>query len=295
MRIYIKEHLHDAGKWIYTGYASAWSKLGFEVEYYRELGAIPQDSDYCVMATDADVSLKTLRILEGANSAYLYVQPTLFPGHWGNHPNFISLCNPETRKHLNEMDNVYKWTFSDLKGYHNEWKNVRTIPLAFDSVNYKPMPNDILFDICFIGGIANNGFNEKYQIMVDHFSKFKDSDLNCGFFVNNNLAHWQENTILYNTKIAINIHDAYQRQLGLDTNERTFKSLGLTGFLISDKVTQLENLFPDVPTAATPEEMFELVAEWVNKDLSEIKEKNREYVSKRHSYITRAESMLEKW
>jgi len=83
--------------------------------------------------------------------------------------------------------------------------------------------------------------------------------------------------------------------LGLDTNERTFKSLGLTGFLISDKVTQLENLFPDVPTAATPEEMFELVAEWVNKDLSEIKEKNREYVSKRHSYITRAESMLEKW
>ena len=292
MKIYIKEHLHDAGKWIYAGYTSAWSKAGFEVERYRDLGSINRDTDYYIMATDADVSLETLPILEGAEATYMFVQPTTFPGHWGRHPNFISHCDPETRKHLNDMDNVYKWTFSDLNKHYNEWKNVKTMPLAYDTINYKPMSNEVEtipggyppgFDVCFIGGVADNGFNEKHQIMLDHLSIFNGRGLKCGFFVNSGLAHWQENMVLYNSKIAINIH------------ERTFKSLGLTGCLISDKVAQLENLFPDVPTASSPEEMLQLTTEWVNKDLSEIKERNREYVSKRHSYIARVESMLEKW
>ena len=151
------------------------------------------------------------------------------------------------------------------------------------------------FDVCFIGSRANNGYDEKYKIMIEHLSVFKNSGLKCGFFINKNLTHEQENKILYNSKVAINIHDAYQRSLKLDTNERTFKSLGLTGILVSDDAGQIKSMFPHVKRTNNPQEMLKFVKHYVNMSedkINSIKKKNRDNILVNHTYKTRARQLL---
>ena len=129
--------------------------------------------------------------------------------------------------------------------------------------------------------------------MLKHFKEFKNTNLKCGFFINKNLSHEMENKIICNSGVAINIHDNYQRILGLDTNERTFKSLGLNGTLVSDKVTQVERLFPDVAISETPEEMVESVMEMLDRgDLDEFKQNNIKNVMENHTYINRVREFL---
>ena len=125
--------------------------------------------------------------------------------------------------------------------------------------------------------------------------QFKKSALNCGFFIDRNLSHQQETAILYNSKVCINIHDAYQRALGLDTNERTFKSLGLNGIMISDKVEQLGRMFPNVKTSNDPAELVKMAKEIISlseKEILNIKTKNRQMILENHTYIKRVEQLL---
>ena len=195
------------------------------------------------------------------------------------------------------------WTFVDVnrgtvkETFYPLWKNITTVPLGFDNFSYENLKDEkYKFDVCFVGGRANNGFDEKYKIMINHFAAFKDSGLKCGIFVDKNLTHEQENKILYNSKVAINIHDAYQRELGLDTNERTFKSLGLTGVLVADEEEQLHRIFPDVKRTNDPKEMVKFVKEYVSmpeEELNSIKEKNRKMISDNHTYVHRVKQLLE--
>jgi hypothetical protein len=299
-KMYIKSHppQHGAGYWIYRGYASAWEWLGYEVKYFDNLEEI-KDDNYHIMTTDGTVSTDNLKILEKAKRVYLYVQPTKFPDPWGKHPNFQSLCPPAVREIINTLGNVYQWTYGDVTDFHNGWNNPTTIKLAFDNINYKNKIDDkYFFDICFIGGLANNGFNEKQQIMIKHFVAFKDASertgLKCGFFINQNLSHEQEEKILSTSALSLNIHDAYQRELGLDTNERTFKSLGLCGAMISDDIKQLKDTFPDVYTSNDPRKMVENVMEFLSLSKEEIIEhkiKNIGNIQKNHTYINRAMAM----
>jgi spore maturation protein CgeB len=146
-----------------------------------------------------------------------------------------------------------------------------------------------------VGGWANNGFDEKRKIIIDIFSKFKDSGLKCGFFVNKNLTHQQECDLLRNSKLTLNIHDAYQRSLGLDTNERTFKSLGLNGALVSDTVGQLGRLFPEVKTSLDANEIVEITRDLLNlnpSDLEEIKSKNKDDILANHCYTNRIQELV---
>jgi hypothetical protein len=299
-KIYIKNHppSHGAGFWIYRGYESAWKSLGYEVEFFDNLEEI-RDEGCDIMTTDATANLSNIDILKKANRVYLYVQPTSFPDPWGRHPNFQSLCAQETRDILNAQDNVFQWTFGEVTDYHTLWNNPSTIPLAYDNLNYnKNIDNKVDYDVCFIGGVANNGFNEKISIMVDHLKAFKQehdkTGIKCGFFVGQNLSHIQEEKVISSSKVCINIHDAYQRELGLDTNERTFKTLGLNGILVSDQVTQLNTLFPDVPTSSDPEQMVSLVKEvmsYSDDKLNKIREKNIENILSNHTYLSRAKYM----
>ena len=292
--IYVKEHTHGAGKWIYKGYKLAWESLGRKTAYYSSLNEIDAD-DYDVMAIDADIDLKNIQKIKKAKRVFLYVQPNKFPSPWGTHPNFVSLASDEVIDELNQLDNVYYWSFGDPSEYHFKWGQVNTVPLAYDSISYGETKNSsIAYDVCYIGGWANNGFNEKRKILINHFSHFRNSDLRCGFFINRNLSHEQENYIIANSKLTINIHDAYQRTLGFDTNERTFKSLGLNGLLVSDKVDQLQRLFPDVKCSNDPAEMLQLVegyASMSDKEINSIKENNKEMILSNHTYIKRVEQL----
>ena len=293
MKIYIKRHNSHAGRWIYKGYKSAWEKLGYETEYYDSLKNINPEGRHQIMAVDSDIKNEDIFNLNLAEKIYIYAQPNKFPAPWGTHPNFVSACPDHIIAQLNEMENVHLWSFTKIKDFHFKWKKVDTIHLAYDDVNYQPLEDEkYKFDVCFVGGWANNGFNEKKQIMIDYFKPLIKTDLKCGIFINKSIPHTVENKILYNSKIAINVHDAYQRELGLDTSERTFKSLGLTGALISDKVDVLQDILPQLPLAASPEEMKELVYDMVKTDLTSIKEDNRRLILENHTYVNRVQELL---
>jgi len=268
--------------------------MGFHVKLYNNLEELKFEAQkYYVMALDGDVKTpQGLEVLANSIKSFVYVQPNTFPKPWGSHPNFVSLCSDAYIEALNGLANVHLWTFADINPHYYKWDQVNTLPLAFDSLSYQiDIDEDYQFDICYIGGWANNGFNEKRKIMLDFFSKIRKMDIKSGIFINRGLTHQQENKILSNSRISINIHDAYQRSLGYDTNERTFKSLGLNGALISDRVTQLENLFPAVNVCDNPNNMCDLIQENLQKDLTEVKEANRKEILEKHTYINRVRQM----
>ena len=314
MKVYCVQYSAHAGRWIYNGIGSAWRKLGYEI--YKPESEQPEtdtttmmywpttrevlDEDYYIMCTadmvNCDVSLTAV---QNANKAFLFVQPTRFPDPWGQHPNFTNILDTKWLNELNKLDNVVYWTFADVREeYYHLWqKPIHTIPLAFDDLNYKPNINGKFqqFDISFVGGWANNGFDEKRKIIINIFSKFKDSGLNCGFFINKNLSHQQECDLLANSKLTLNIHDAYQQALGLDTNERTFKSLGLNGGLVSDTVGQLNNLFPDIRTSLDAGEIVSITKELLSMppaELQQIKDKNKADILANHCYTNRIEQLV---
>ena len=298
MRVYIKNHPAHAGKWIYEGYKRAWMALGYDVEYFSNLSEITDKSDYYIMATDYDIKNdSSYSSIENSTKSFIFAQPNTFPEPWGKHPNFVSAASAQTIDLVNQTDNAILWTFSDDTRYHKKWKTVHTVPLAFDSIGYIPKKSKKYsqYDICFVGGWANNGFDEKRKIMIEIFSKFMDSGLKCGFFINKGLTHEQECDLMYNSKIALNIHDAYQRTLGYDTNERTFKSLGLNGILVSDTIAQLNNLFPNVPTSLDSNVLVKNTKEILSLTESEIrgiKENNKKDISDNHTYIKRVNQFL---
>jgi hypothetical protein len=308
-KVFIPDHKNVSGAniWIYEGYKRAWEYLGYTVEYYSpncltKIEATINSGSYYVMATDWFYEpLHNSKFLAGAEKVLLFPQPTNFPEPWGLHSNFISSLTPKTINEINEQKNIKLWSFGEVGKTKNEyfplWKDIETVPLAFDNISYEYLEDSkFKFDVCFVGGRANNGFDEKYKIMMTHFSAFKDSGLKCGIFVGRNLTHEQENKLLYNSKVAINIHDAYQRALRLDTNERTFKALGLTGVLVSDDEGQLEKLFPEVERTNDPNQMIEYVKEYVNmpaEELNSIKEKNRKMILENHTYAHRVKQLLE--
>ena len=301
MKVYVYDYPTHAGKWIYKGYQLAWKELGYEVikiPIDQTVAEVVEnyDEDYILMITDAGVATDDYEMIEKSYKTFAYVQPNHFPDPWGTHPNFVCLAHDETINMLNEMNNVRLWAFGDNTSYHSKWKKVNTIPLAFDSISYKPTRDKKYeYDVCFIGGWANNGFDEKRKIIIESFSEFMRSDLKCGFFINKGISHDQEQKILYNSKVAINIHDAYQRTLGFDTSERTFKSLGLNGVLISDKVDQLERIFPSVKTSNGSAELVKFAKEYLSlaeKELNDIKEENRQLILDNHCYTHRVEKLL---
>ena len=129
--------------------------------------------------------------------------------------------------------------------------------------------------------------------MVEHFKALANTSLKCVIFINKSISFENEASILYNSKVALNIHDEYQRVLGLDSNERTFKSLGLTGALVCDKIGQVNRLFPDLPLYTSPEEMVDHIMNLIDdtKKLTEQKEYYRNLLLKEHTYVHRVEQM----
>jgi len=320
MKVYVRNHAFGAGRWIYRGYVNAWRSLGYEVVYYDKLLDI-DDEDYYLMAVDGDISgyrfadpnqrnpehsMKfyqedvdpdRLEIMSKSKKTFLFVQPFYYLEPWGSHPNFITSISQKGIKQINSLDNVVKWTFVDTRMYdfYQEWGNdIETVHLAFDSFDYKPVKDARYeFDVCYVGGWADNGYDEKRRIMTSHFAEIKNSGLKAGIFINQNISVQDEANLLHNSKVAINIHDRYQHVLGTDVNERTFKSLGLNGFLISDKVEVMKNIFPNVPLVETPQEMIQVIKKYGNQSLEDIKEENRKMILENHTYVNRVKQMLE--
>ena len=195
MKVYVYDYPSHAGKWIYKGYQLAWKEMGYEVviipiEQEAAEVVTNYNEDYILMIADSAVALSDRQMIENSHKTFVFAQPNHFPYPWGSHRNFVTLAADKTIKMLNSIDNVYLWTFGETSSFHPKWKKVNTVPLAFDPISYKPVENKKYnYDICFIGGWADNGFNEKRPIMIENFVEFKKSGLNCGFFINRNLTH----------------------------------------------------------------------------------------------------------
>lgn len=296
--VYIKHHPAFAGKWIYEGYYSAWKELGYNVKYYSDMTEIDGE-DFYLMAIDPDLSDYAIDVFKRSNTTFLFVRAHHFPNHWGMHPNFVFDKSYDFIEKVSSLKNVVKWTFCETEGveYFSDWGDIVTVPLAFDNINYKQKKDKKFeYDVCFVGGWADNGFDEKRKIITSWMKPFVGSGLNCGFFVNRGVTHKFETLLLSNSKVAINLHDAYQQQLGLDTNERTFKSLGMNGLLVSDSIYQIEKYFPSSTMTNSPEEMLSKVINYVRMDGDErekIKQKNINFVCKNHTYVNRVKQFLE--
>lgn len=298
MKVYIPRHTGGAGLWIYEGYKAAWAAEGFQSEY---IDGIPTDTpdQYDAMLVEGALCHESmdriLPFLEKARKVYMFVQPTSFPEPWVAHPNFRSSSTDFFIEEINGLDNVTLWSFTNSSGtgYYDKWKFINYVPLAFDDINYNPVEDsNYNFDICYIGGWANNGFNEKKRILEEYLLEIDKLGLRMEVCIDRGISLQQEANLLFNSKIAINLHDKYQQVLGLDTNERTFKSLGLTGFMISDRVKAVGELFPEVPTGVSAKEMSGLIKKYMDYDLEGIKEKNRELILRDHTYRNRVTQML---
>ena len=315
-KVYCLNYNKHAGKWIYDGYQSAWEHLGYELEIaasdeknqtaygspVRGTSELLSEEYYIMSSANLFVQERYIDALAHSKRSFLFVQPRTFAEPWGRHPNYVCDLNQQWVDEINKLDNVILWTFVSVgeenKHFYSQWdKKIHTFPLAFDSINYKPQEVEKMkqFDICFVGGWADNGFNEKRKIILDIFKSFMETDLKCGFFVNKNLTHQQECNLLANSKLTLNIHDAYQRVLGFDTNERTFKSLGLNGLMVSDTVGQLNQIFPDVRTSLEPKQLVEITKEILampENDREELRQKNKDDILKNHTYVNRVQEML---
>lgn len=298
MKVFIKNHHHHAGYWIYKGYAAAWKNLGYDICFYNNLTELKKEKQYYLMAIDHNLSLNDLEVFSNSLKTFLYVQPNKFPEPWSLHSNYISNCNEQLIKEINNLHNVKQWTFADIKKEYFTYWAPTTIPLAFDSFSYSYTHNkNYEYDICYVGGRANNGYDEKYKIMINIFKYFKNSNLKCGFFVEKNISHEEEQQILSSSKLCLNVHDAYQRVLSLDTNERTFKSLALNGMIASDYINQIKNIIPDcnIILENNPEMMIDKIKIFLSlteKEQQEIKNNNKNIILNKHCYSNRIEKLL---
>ena len=312
MKVYLPKHRGGAGLPIYTGYFNAWEKLGFDSEWYIDSIPKGRPKEYYAM-TREDILLSLPQkdcseFVEDSKASFIFTPSNYYPKPWGEHCNWVSRPPEDYVKFIENIDHAHLWSFGNFKNakedFYPSWKkDVSYIPLAFDDGMYNRIAKKdtkYKFDICFIGGWADNGFDEKRKIMIEHFSffnnEFEKLGLKSGISIGQNIPTEDEAGILFSSKIAINLHDAYQRVLGYDSNERTFKSLGLNGFLICDRVKEVENLFPLVPTASNPQEFLAQIKIYLDKsdeNMKELKDINKQDIMDNHTYVNRVKQMLE--
>jgi len=290
MKIAIKYFKTDAMKWIYQGYFNAFKALGHEVSVFYT----PQD----IVSADIIFDFLTPGSLEHKDyeKLILFVTPNRFPGRWNEHENYVSKLakSEQIVAEINNNSKILKWTFCNNKNvdFWDNWEDVKYYPLAFDHKAYTQHEFEPKYDVYYCGGWANNGYNTKKKRIISHLSEFKDKGLKTGFFINKGISHSNENYYLANSRVCVNIHDDYQIELGLDTNERTFKALGLGGVVVSDRVEEIAHLNLPVILADDPYDMYIKTLEAMNTPIS-VRKSNKELILENHCYIHRARKMLE--
>lgn len=291
--VYIKNHPAAAGYWIYNlGYKSAWEKLGYNVILFNNMLEIKNLKDSIVMTTSSDVdSEEKIKVLKNTKKSFVFVTSEWFPG-------IHNIYASDIKEELRNNENIVLWTYAQVKEPYSLKKSIGSVielPLAFDNINYKRMiDNNYNFDVCFVGKLVDNGTNEKPARMRAYLERIlKEENIKCGFFgMSNNISHIDECKILTNSKICLNIHDVYQNLYGLDTNERTFKSLGLNGMLVSDYVKQISDLELNVVLNSDIEQYIISIKSYLNFNLEEIKKFNRREIEEKHTYVERVKKLI---
>lgn len=290
---FLKRHEGGAGKWIYLGYANAWEAAGYSVQFFSDISEIKNADIVMIVDDDINSEMKFLKLFDNSDRILFHAKPTNFPAPYNTHPNYISQMPPSVRGLVNMSPNFIPWSFGETgTSYMKDWAAPLYLPLAFDDVAYQQREGHS-YDVAYIGGWANNGFNTKAARIKSFLGALRDLP-NLGFFVNKNLTHEEEEIVLSNCKVSLNVHDTYQVELGLDINERTFKSIGLgSGWHISDRVRAGENLnLPATKWVDNPEEMRQTVMRLLES--GEEPPSGREAFLRDHTYKARVTRILER-
>jgi spore maturation protein CgeB len=112
------------------------------------------------------------------------------------------------------------------------------------------------------------------------------------------LSFAQELSIYCSAAVSVNIHESYQRELGGDCNERTFKIPLAGGFEITDDVACIRKYFApgvEIIIADSPADWREKVAHYVchPNEREAVVEAGRARVLRDHTYHNRVAQVLE--
>ncbi len=105
-----------------------------------------------------------------------------------------------------------------------------------------------------------------------------------------------ERKIYSSAQISVNFHEASQREMGGDVNERFFKILGCGGFQVTDWVASMDRLVPtgSFVAAKTEREWFDAIDTLMHRPEERRRraEKGYDYVRAHHSYVNRALELI---
>lgn len=202
-------------------------------------------------------------------------------------------------------------------------KDFITIPLAADSLTLKPEKTEkFAGDISFIG----TNLPQKRQYFKEWlFPLAKEYDLHLygqdwtakdrllgkvskvGQYFNipgikslqkPSLSFNDEAKIYASSKILVNIHEDYQRTYGGDCNERTFKIPFCGGFEITDDVKVIKEYFKEgteIILAKNKQDWFDKIQYYFThlEEAQKIARAGRTRVTKEHTYLNRAQQILD--
>lgn len=316
-RILIRKYpFPSAGHFIYNGYANAFKSLGYDVERWdvdgnklvrhKKIDHLLDEKDYILMATDHDLSTMNTfglldQVISNSRKIVCFVSGNWMPSPFGIRGCYTTVFSDSVIEKLNKEDKVLFWSFGEKKDkwghdFTPKFKSVLILPLAFDNFTYLPIEDkNWEYDVCFVGQFVDNGVAFKETHIKEWIMSLENMGLKCGFFgmLDRKISQEDESKLLYNSKISLNVHDQYQHLIGTDFNEREVKSIGSNGFLITDRVRQSEiyNL-PAIRCDSSHQYHAEIFNK-LNKDLSNTKKENRQFILDKHSYTERVKKLLE--
>ncbi|MGC8593928.1 MAG: CgeB family protein [Nitrososphaeria archaeon] len=164
---------------------------------------------------------------------------------------------------------------------------------ACDPEVHRPLKTDKMYDVSFIGTFYPNRWRllRKVKPSTHVFGNF--------WFLKVGIHHpavYGEDYIktINQSKININIHHPADL-LALSPNMRTFEVAGTGGFLITEYMPGIKELFKKIETYSSAKELNEKIAYYLQneKERQEIGNSLRDECIRKHTYIMRAQNILE--
>lgn len=216
---------------------------------------------------------------------------------------------PQAEDHFNHVDALFCFDQKETALFGKCGKNVYFLPQACDTDKYFPIQCKKDLDIVFIGDmvysekrrrIANAVIERFPQCRIEMYGPYQPWYKGLitwilrphkNIFKNRNTNSEESNEIYNRAKIALNIHKEYQKD---GANPRVFEICGSGTYQICDANPYIESLFPngEIGLYHNDEELFALIEEALDKNMSEQAEAAHTTVENKHSFDNRIGTVL---
>ena len=218
---------------------------------------------------------------------------------------------PLATGHIDHADALFCFENDDVQWYARQGKKAYFLPQACDCGIYRPLGLEKDIDIVFVGTLYTSRKRRRTtealcrrfpELKIEVYGLYRPwykGLLKCltrprkDVFLNRNVNAAQANELYNRARIALNIHQEFQKD---GANPRVFEICGSGAYQICDRNPYVESLFPDgeIGLYSTEEELFSLVEKALRENTAERAEAARNMVLSRHSYEVRMKTVLEK-